>query len=153
MDLQRHVREVRALHNKLILVTGRPGCGKTALVTALAERCGVERVNVGAELSSRLVAVPRRGRAIEAGATTRKLLDESKRAGLCVLDDIEVLFDASLKLDPLVLLKRAARSICVVAVWPGELRGGRLRYAEQGHPEHRDYTLDGVVPFEMEPVQ
>ena len=37
----------------------------------------------------------------------------------------------------------------VVAVWPGELRGDRLIYAEMNHPEHRDYSRDGVVVLEI----
>jgi hypothetical protein len=41
-----------------------------------------------------------------------------------------------------------------VAVWPGELQGdartGRLTYADMGHPEHQDYSLAGVVPFEIQ---
>jgi hypothetical protein len=32
------------------------------------------------------------------------------------------------------------------------LREGRLTYAELGHPEHQDYGLDGLVPFEIESV-
>jgi hypothetical protein len=152
-DLQRCVEEVRALHNKLILVIGLPGCGKTALAAEFAARNGVERIAVGAELGSRIATVPRRQRAIGAGETMRQLLDDSGSADLAVLDDIELLFDQSLQLDPLALLKHLARSRCVVAVWPGELRDGRLRYAELGHPEFRDYSLDGIVPFAMEAIQ
>jgi predicted AAA+ superfamily ATPase len=36
-----------------------------------------------------------------------------------------------------------------VAVWPGELRGDRLVYADMSHPEHRDYSRDGVVVLEI----
>jgi len=152
-DLQRCVEEVRALHNKLILVLGPPGCGKTALVAEFAGRNGIERISVGADLGSRMAEVPRRQRPIGAGEAMRQLLDASGTEKLAVLDDIELLFDQLLKLDPLALLKHAARSRCVVAVWPGELRDGRLRYAELGHPEFRDYSLDGIVPFAMDVIQ
>jgi hypothetical protein len=37
-----------------------------------------------------------------------------------------------------------------VAVWPGELRDGRLTYADMGHSEHRDYATDGLVALEMQ---
>jgi hypothetical protein len=79
----------------------------------------------------------------EVGALQTKLV-------LLLLDNLELLFDHSLKLDPLDLLKRHAHGRRVVAVWPGELREGRLVYAEMGHPEYQDYGLDGLVPFEIE---
>ena len=69
---------------------------------------------------------------------------------MLLLDNIELLFDRTLQLDPLDLLKRHAHARRVVAVWPGELRDGRLTYAEMGHPEHQDYGLDGLVPFEIQ---
>ena len=37
----------------------------------------------------------------------------------------------------------------IEAVWPGELRGDRLIYADMSHPEHRDYSCEGVVVLEI----
>jgi hypothetical protein len=31
----------------------------------------------------------------------------------------------------------------------GDARTGRLTYADMGHSEHQDYSLAGVVPFEL----
>jgi hypothetical protein len=84
----------------------------------------------------------------------RELADQHAPGDLLLLDNIELLFDRSLQLDPLDLLKRHAHAKRVVAVWPGELQGdartGRLTYADMGHPEHQDYSLAGVVPFEIQ---
>jgi hypothetical protein len=65
-----------------------------------------------------------------------------------LLDNLEVLFEASLNINPLNVIKLLAHSRLVIAAWPGELRNDRLIYAGMGHPEHRDYTRDGVVVFE-----
>ena len=65
-----------------------------------------------------------------------------------MLDNLEVLFEPSLKINPLDLIKRLAHARSVVAVWPGELRDDRLVYARLGHPEYRDYTRDGIVVLE-----
>lgn len=54
-----------------------------------------------------------------------------------------------LQINPLELIKRLAHSKRVVAVWPGELRGNRLSYAEMTHPEYRDYDANGVVALEI----
>jgi hypothetical protein len=54
-----------------------------------------------------------------------------------------------LQINPLDLVRRLAHSKRVVAVWPGELRGDRLVYADMSHPEYRDYNRDGVVVLEI----
>ncbi|QXP85340.1 BREX-3 system P-loop-containing protein BrxF [Methylococcus sp. ANG] len=144
------IDEIGALQSKLILLIGRAGGGKTALLAALANRRGAKVMNVGAALGKRLAALPQRQRALQAFVAMRELADEHASGDLLLLDNIELLFDQSLKLDPLDLLKRHAHARRVVAVWPGELRDGRLIYAEMGHPEYQDYGLDGLVPFEID---
>ncbi len=150
--LDRLVDEIAALHSKLILLVGRPGCGKSALLAELANQRGMKVMNVGAVLGKRLAALAQRQRALQANVAMRELADEYASGDLVLLDNIELLFDQSLKLDPLDLLKRHAHARRVVAVWPGELRDGRLSYAEMGHPEYQDYGLEGVVPFEIESI-
>lgn len=150
--LGRLVDEIGAVHRKLILLVGRPGSGKTALLAELANQRGVKVLNVGAALGSRLAALPQRQRALQANIIMRELADRYVSGDLLLLDNIELLFDRTIRLDPLDLLKRHAHARRVVAVWPGNLRDGRLSYAEMGHPEYQDYGLDGLVPFEIETV-
>jgi hypothetical protein len=66
-----------------------------------------------------------------------------------LLDRIEVLFDHTLRLDPLDALRRIAHDRTVVVNWPGETRGGRLTYAPAQHPEHRDYPVPGLITFQL----
>jgi hypothetical protein len=149
-QLQQRVEEIAVRHSKLILLVGLPGCDKSALLVALASRRGAKIMNVGAVLAGRLVAIPQRERALQASAVMRELADEYASDGLLLLDNIELLFDRTLKLNPLDFLKRHTRARRVVAAWPGELRDDRLIYAEMGHPEYQEYGLEGVVPFEIE---
>jgi hypothetical protein len=57
----------------------------------------------------------------------RELADQHTSGELLLVDNIELLFDRSLKLDPLTLLKQLSRVRRVVATWPGEQSGGRLK--------------------------
>ena len=143
------VDEVGALHSKLILLIGQPGSGKTALLVELANQRAMKVMNVGATAGSRLSAIPQRQRALQTNVIMRELAEEYANGDLLLLDNIELLFDQTLKLDPLDLLKRHAHSRRVVAAWSGELVDGRLSYAQMGHPEYQDYGLDGLVPFEI----
>lgn len=155
IDKLKHlVEEVGALQSKLVLLIGPPNSGKTALLHTFAQSMGVTPLNVGAELGRRLAGMPQRQRHLQTTTILRELADQHAPGDLLLLDNIELLFDRSLQLDPLDLLKRHAHAKHVVAVWPGELQGdtkaGRLIYADMGHPEHQDYSLAGVVPFEIQ---
>ena len=151
--LKHLVDEVGALQSKLVLLIGPPHSGKTELLHTLAQSKGVTPLNVGAELGGRLAGMPQKQRHLQTTTILRELADQHAPGDL-LLDNIELLFDRSLQLDPLDLLKRHAHAKRVVAVWPGELQGdartGRLTYADMGHPEHQDYSLSGVVPFEIQ---
>jgi hypothetical protein len=152
--LERIVDEVGALHSKLVLLIGAPPTGKTALLQALAKSRDVTPLNVGAEMGYRLAGMPQRQRHLHTTTILRELADLHASGDLLLLDNLELLFDRSLQLDPLDLLKRHAHAKRVVAVWPGNLQGdtktGRLTYADMGHPEHQDYGLAGLIPFEIQ---
>lgn len=152
--LERLVDDVGAVQSKLVLLLGPPTAGKTALLHSIAKNKGVTPLNVGAELGGRLAGMPQRQRHLQTTTILRELADLHAPGDLLMLDNIELFFDRSLRLDPLELLKRHAHVKRVVAVWPGTLQGdlrtGRLTYAEMGHPEHQDYSLAGVVPFEIQ---
>ena len=60
--LDRLVDEIAALHSKLVLLIGPPGCGKTKLLGQLAASRAAKVMNLGAELGARLAALPQRQR-------------------------------------------------------------------------------------------
>ncbi len=148
--LERLVDEIAALHSKLILIVGGTNVGKTALLHELAKNRSAVPLNVGSALGSRLAAIPQMERPLQTTGILRELADDHAKGDLLLVDNIELLFDRTLQLDPLDLLKRHAHARRVIAVWPGQLRDGRLSYAEMGHPEHQDYGLEGLVPFSIQ---
>lgn len=148
--LEQLATEISDLHSKLILLVGAPHTGKTALLAAFAEHVGASTLNVGSELGRRLAAIPQKQRHLQAGTELRELADLHAKGDLLLMDNIELLFDTSLQINPLDLLKRHAHSRRVVAVWPGELRAGRLTYADMGHSEYQDYAADGLVALTMQ---
>jgi len=148
--LHRLVTDVASLHSKLILLLGATPSRNSAVLRELGARLGAGVLNVGAELGIRLASLPQKQRPLDVISELRDLADEHAKGDLLLLDHLELLFDPSLQLDPLNVLKRHAHARSVVAVWPGQLRDGRLTYAEIGHPEFRDYGLNGLVPFEIE---
>lgn len=143
------ISEIAFFNSKLILLVGPSRSGKTQLLRQLGATYNVEPLNVGQELGRRLAGTPNYKRGFSAGELLREIADNERTEDPLLLDNIELLFEPGLKINPLELVKRLAHSKRVVAVWPGELRGDRLVYAEMSHPEHRDYSRDGVVVLEI----
>lgn len=143
--LERLIGEIGDLNSKLVLLVGAGRSGKTKLLRELGAKLNIEPLNVGLELGRRLAATPNKKRGFSAGELLREIADKECTDDPLLLDNLELLFEKGLQINPLDLVKRLAHSKRVVAVWPGELRGDRLIYADMSHPEHRDYSRDGVV--------
>jgi len=147
--LERLIGEIGDLNSKLVLLVGASRSGKTKLLRELGTKLNIEPLNVGLELGRRLAATPINKRGFSAGELLREIADKERTDDPLLLDNLELLFEKGLQINPLDLVKRLAHSKRVVAVWPGELRGARLIYADMSHPEHRDYSRDGVVVLEI----
>ena len=148
-QLERLIGEIGDLNSKLVLLVGASRSGKTKLLRELGAKLNIEPLNVGLELGRRLAATPNNKRGFSAGELLREIADKERTDDPLLLDNLELLFEKGLQINPLDLVKRLAHSKRVVAVWPGELRGDRLIYADMSHPEHRNYSRDGVVVLEI----
>jgi len=143
------VEDISGLNSKLILLIGPPRSGKSNLLGQLAARRQVRVLSIGAALGRELLTVPSTRRHLQVADLLKDLADDFASHGLLLMDNIELLFDRTLQLSPLDLLKRHAHARRVVAVWPGDLREDRLSYATTEHPEHQDYGIDGLVPLKI----
>lgn len=147
--LDRLVEDLSGLNSKLVVVIGPPRSGKSNLLGQLAARRQARVLSVGATLGRELLTVPSTRRHLQTADMLKDIADGFTTQGLLLVDNIELLFDRTLQLSPIDLLKRHAHARRVVAVWPGDFREDRLSYATTGHPEHQDYGVDGLVPFRI----
>lgn len=90
------------------------------------------------------------------GQQTKAVTDFFARLGegssAVFLSDIEILFDHSLSIDPVKLLKTTARNRAMVVEWPGEIdfSANTLNYAESVHSEYFSTELtDDVLFFDV----
>ena len=148
-ELQRKISDTASLNSKLILLIGPPRSGKTALLGQLSDRMKAQVLNVGLALGRDLLALPRTRRHLQVSELFKALADSATSQGLLLVDNIELLFDRTLQVGALDLLRSQARIRPVVAVWPGDLRENRSSYAVSGHPEHQDHSPDGAILFRV----
>lgn len=109
-------------------------------------------INVNLRLSERLLDLTQRQRPVRVQRILATLIEEQVGEPV-ILDNIELLFGAELRLDPLRVLQQLARNRTIVAAWPGQLDDGVLSYAEPGHPEARRYiNPEAAVVLATAPV-
>ena len=104
----------------------------------IAERLGLQRINVGEELGGKLLEVPARRRPLKVAGLLEDSVNAAGANGV-VLDRIEILFEESLKAEPLTLLRNLSRKRLVIAMWSGKIEADSLVYGSPGHPEYRSY--------------
>ena len=137
------IARAEELYHRLILIAAPSGSGKTAALQDVATRTGAQLLNLNLELSRRMLDLTERQRALQLPRVLEEVVGRDKP--LVLLDDIEILFDVMLKLDPLRLLQGVSRNRTVVAAWNGTLEGEYLKYATPEHPEYRRYPRRELV--------
>jgi len=136
------IRATRGAYHKLTIIAGPSGAGKTRLLNQLATDLQLPCINLSLLLSQRLLSQTRRQRALKAEEVATEVVDEHLQSGLC-LDDTELLFDSTLRLNPLTFLQDISRNRLIVASWNGPIAGGELRFAYAGHPDFFSQAVSG----------
>jgi hypothetical protein len=83
-----------------------------------------------------------RQRKLKAEEVIGDLLRGTNHHMVC-LDNTELLFDPTLSLNPLGLLRNLSRNGLVIATWSGMLEDTSLVYAYPDHPEYFKQTVHG----------
>lgn len=149
------LRVAETKYNKLVLVVAQSGSGKTEALVGVSEQTGARYVNVNLELSERLLDLTQRQRQLKTSEKLAELVSDASIDGknretrLVVLDNIEILFDVSLKIDPLACLQQLSKNNTLIASWNGSVENGNLTYARPGHPEYRKYAVKDLLIIEL----
>ncbi len=136
--LEEAIKQSQRAFHRLVLLVGPSGTGKTGVLRQVAEIRGCPYLNINLHLSQRMLELPRNRRSRQVDRIFKTLLAEHP-GDVIVLDNLEILFDLSLAIDPLRLLKSVSRRQTLVAAWSGKFRDDTLTYAEPDHPEFKSY--------------
>lgn len=136
--LNEAIEQASVLFNRLVLLAAPGESGKTSLLHELCDIRSCPLINVNLGLSQKLLELPRNKRPAKVDRVFGEIIEASD-GDLVVLDDLEVLFDPVLQVDPLRLLKGHSRNKTLIASWNGTFHDGTLSYAEPDHPEYKSY--------------
>lgn len=147
----RRIDQAAELYHRLVMLVAPAGSGKTAALQDVHARTAAPLVNVNLELSRRMLDLTERQRALQLPRLLAEIVGASA-ADVVLLDNVEVLFDVSLKQDPLRLLQGLSRNKTVVAAWSGSIDGEQMVYATPDHPEYKRYPLRDFLVVNPEAV-
>jgi hypothetical protein len=136
------IRATQGTYYKLTVIAGGARSGKTHLLKQVATELDLPVINLSLLLSQRLLSQNRRQRSLNAEDAATEVVDANLKSGLC-LDDTELLFDSTLRLNPLVFLQDISRNRFIVATWNGVITGGGLRFGHAGHPDYFSQAVSG----------
>lgn len=140
------IHDAQKKDEKLVLIVGQPGSGKSKVMRSLADMRGWKYLEAGQLVTDELLELVPRVRAREAPAIMGKVLSSSL-SEVYLIDNLQLLFTPLLQLDPFPLLKHLSRKHTIVASWPGFFENGNLyfEYNSAFVNGQRRYTVDGIT--------
>ncbi len=147
----RKIDQVTELYHRLVILVAPAGGGKTAALQDVHERTMAPLININLDLSRRMLDLTERQRALRLPSLLSEIVGASAN-DVVLLDNIEVIFDISLKQDPLRLLQGLSRNRTVVSAWNGLINGENMVYATPDHPEYRRYPVKDFLVVTPEAI-
>lgn len=150
IDWLKLANQLSPKHNKLAIIVGNE-----AAEAMIGEDC--VSLNLNVQLAQALLNIAVAKRPWKVKSILGDMLAAQASPYVCLVG-LEVLFEPSLQVQVVDLLKQLAHDHVIVAAWPGDFvkveRGGKLIYSELGHIEYQDYSLTekddfDVIPYEV----
>lgn len=144
------VREVAGAAEKLVIVTGKPGSGKSKVLRELADIQKWQYVDCKdlvtfADLQG-VAASDKNDKAIE---IMTNIFDNYKGSVL-LLDKIQTLFTPSMGLDVMQVMKQASAKKPLVVAWPGYYEDNKLNFKNESANTTASYSVDGLKLFSLD---
>lgn len=152
-DLITAIQTVQSDRHKLIILLGKFGAGKTAILKQTADEVGGKYLNLNMELSEKLLGIPT-SQYLD-GTTVHAIIDQlcedaSPHQEPLFVDNLEILFSPELgKINPIDTFKRISRERPVVIALPAYRQGSSAIYSTSGHEDYVVMPLEEYIVIEI----
>ena len=130
-QLAQAIEQASRRYFQLVIMVGVSGSGKTNTLQSIGQRTGCKVLNVNLELSKKMLELTRTQRSRQVEKLLKELI-AATQGEVVLLDNLEILFDTALDVEPVRLLQVVSRNRPTVASWTGSYSNGTLTYAEPG---------------------
>ena len=147
------IQAVQADRHKLIILLGKFGAGKTAILKQTADDVVGKYLNLNMELSEKLLGIPT-SQYLD-GTTVHAIIDQlcedaSPHQEPLFVDNLEILFSPELgKINPIDTFKRISRERPVVIALPAYRQGSSAIYSTSGHEDYVVMPLEEYIVIEI----
>lgn len=125
----------RQEHFRVIWVVGGSASDRSAIIRSVADAENGTVLDIGKLLSVALLELTSPFRAVSVDDAFSDILSSGGKEVLC-LDHLEILFETSLMLQPIDLVRNASRRFHLLASWPGTFSQDFLIFGPDDHPAH-----------------
>ena len=144
------VKEVSAAAEKLVVVTGKPGSGKSKILRELADTQKWQYVDckdlvTPADLHG-IQAEEKNAKAVE----IMKNVFDNYKGSVLLLDKLQTLFSPAMGLDVMQVMKQASASKPLVVAWPGYYENNQLNFKNESANVVASYSVEGIKLFSMD---
>lgn len=133
--LVKKIEELKHSENKLLLVIGQPGSGKSRLINEYSKNTGIPIIDFNKIFGQTA------NDNIDLLATMKSFLTTYQQDVL-LLDNKRILYSKDSKIDLLPFLKELSKNIVVVATWNGMIEDGQLTHIRSKGPNDLIYSVD-----------
>ncbi|MEE0966677.1 MAG: BREX-3 system P-loop-containing protein BrxF [Bacilli bacterium] len=129
------IEELKKSENKLLLVIGQPGSGKSRLIHDYSVATGVPIIDFNKIFGEKA------NDNIDLLSTMKAFLTTYQQKVL-LLDNKRILYSKDSKIDLLAFLKEISKDVVVVATWNGMIEDGQLTHIRSKGPNDLIYSVD-----------
>ena len=137
-----HVLEKLSLANqqfyRLLFIVGPTESGQENILNHVSKEIDAPVVNINLGVSRQLLELSGKQRPLNVSKILDSMVKSTKKDTI-IFKNMELLFEAALKTDPMRLFKNISRNKTLIVGWNGFVEDKFLVYAEPGHRDYKKY--------------
>lgn len=138
------IEDAKDKPQRLVVVTGKPGSGKSQTLRDLAARKRWDYVDCRLLVTDEFLELLPTLRAVRAPSMMGEILADYE-SDILLLDRLQSLFVPALHLDPLALLRKLSERFVLIVAWPGFYDNGSLYFQRIGEAQPLRFDAKNIT--------